>query len=78
MQLYLWGGGAISITTGALVIRDSIFDTNNIGISVSGGVMASRISLIFLPCSGGGHATFFDAPLFVQYRSKWVQICRER
>jgi hypothetical protein len=44
------------ITDGTLVIHDSTFDGNSAGY-VRGGVVVSRIFLIFLPCPGGGHAT---------------------
>jgi predicted outer membrane repeat protein len=51
-------GGAMSAEAGAnMKIYDSTFRSNT-AARVSGGVMVSRIFLIFLPCPGGGHATF--------------------
>jgi hypothetical protein len=59
-----------------MVIHDSTFDANTAGL-VSGGVVISRIFLIFLLCLGGGHATTFEWLLLLQIFSdcntNWAQ-----
>jgi hypothetical protein len=68
MELCFQNGGAISIPFGTLVIHGSTFHTNVAG-TVSGGVMVSRIFLIFFPYPGGGHATNFNWTLLPQLYS---------